>query len=61
MIDYYRDQLNRLGDRGLETPKVKLWLQGNETKVLDLNSDSLPVVIEWLEKILKEIKEYYHD
>jgi hypothetical protein len=56
MDDYYKDQLKRLKN-GEYQKSLKLFDgNGNATNQMDLNIDSIPVLIQFLQKELKLAK-----
>jgi hypothetical protein len=57
MKNYYKKELEQLKDSEY-AKTVKLFdNQGNSTKHLSLNAESIPVLIKWLEKELTKVKE----
>ena len=55
-MSYYKNELNRLKDSEY-FKSVKLFDgNGENTKQMDLNSESIPVLIEFLQKELKKNK-----
>lgn len=52
--DYYSNELNRLKLDSIYSPKVQISdSEGNKTKTLDVNLESIPVLITWLKKVAK--------
>jgi hypothetical protein len=46
--EYYRRELESL-DKSFYPHKIKVWDgDGNHTKTIDLNGDSIPEIIKWL-------------
>lgn len=61
---YYKDQLDKIHIVKIEGykepfyPNVKFFdTDGNRTKYINVNLESIPVIIEWLKDIQKTLKE----
>ena len=47
--DYYKEQLENINVHTDYAPTVKFQdSEGNQTKYMDLNYESIPVIVEWL-------------
>lgn len=61
---YYKDQLDKIhivkieGINSIFHPSMKIIdSDGNQTKYMNINLESIPVIIEWLKDIQKTLKE----
>lgn len=53
-MNYYQRQLDKVNTTGQYAPSIKICSDTGNTNYLDLNSESILDVIEWLAKVAKQ-------
>ena len=55
-VRYYKKELDRVSFDSEYTPSIKITSSAGSTKNLNLNKESIPVLINWLKSNLKNAK-----